>query len=58
MLEGGICKMTERERVTLALLIAAVVVLIAPTWRERLAAVRRARAVERRPPLAVVGRDG
>lgn len=50
--------MTERERVTLALLIAAIVVLIAPTWRERLAAVRRAAGAEsRRPPLAVVGRS-
>jgi hypothetical protein len=50
-------KMTERERVTLALLIAAVVVLLTPTWRERLAAVRlSARAGERRPPLAVIGR--
>jgi hypothetical protein len=49
--------MTERERVTLALLIAAIVVLLSPTWRERLAAVRQSeRATQKRPPLAVVGR--
>jgi hypothetical protein len=50
-------EMTERERVTLALLIAAIVVLLTPTWHERLAAVRRsAGAAQKRPPLRVIGR--